>query len=91
MAVDSITLSESANGSLCIAHSGVRERTVQYIALRIIHETDVFPSSDFGLLRGIARDNDILGISALQVVSVPATPTLLDMVYPPVPRDPVDR
>lgn len=34
---------------------GVGEWTAQYIALRAIRETDAFPSTDIGLLRGAAR------------------------------------
>jgi AraC family transcriptional regulator of adaptative response / DNA-3-methyladenine glycosylase II len=34
---------------------GVGEWTAQYIALRAIRETDAFPASDIGLLRGAAR------------------------------------
>jgi AraC family transcriptional regulator of adaptative response / DNA-3-methyladenine glycosylase II len=34
---------------------GVGEWTAQYIALRAMRETDAFPSTDIGLLRGIAR------------------------------------
>ncbi len=33
---------------------GIGEWTAQYIALRALHETDAFPASDIGLLRGIA-------------------------------------
>lgn len=57
-----MTWSGSTNGSLCIAHSRIGEWTAQSIAAAI-HETRAFPSSDFGLLRGIARDSDVLGIS----------------------------
>jgi AraC family transcriptional regulator of adaptative response / DNA-3-methyladenine glycosylase II len=34
---------------------GVGEWTAQYIALRALRETDAFPASDLGLLRGAAR------------------------------------
>lgn len=34
--------------------SGIGEWTAQYIALRALRETDAFPASDIGLLRGIA-------------------------------------
>jgi AraC family transcriptional regulator of adaptative response / DNA-3-methyladenine glycosylase II len=34
---------------------GIGEWTAQYIALRALHETDAFPASDVGLLRGAAR------------------------------------
>ncbi|HEY6374379.1 MAG TPA: AlkA N-terminal domain-containing protein [Edaphobacter sp.] len=33
---------------------GVGEWTAQYIALRVLRETDAFPASDIGLLRGVA-------------------------------------
>jgi AraC family transcriptional regulator, regulatory protein of adaptative response / DNA-3-methyladenine glycosylase II len=45
---------------------GIGEWTAQYIALRAIRETDAFPTSDVGLLRGIAK-----------VDGVPATPARL--------------
>ncbi len=45
---------------------GIGEWTAQYIALRAIRETDAFPTSDVGLLRGIAK-----------VDGVPATPAKL--------------
>jgi AraC family transcriptional regulator of adaptative response / DNA-3-methyladenine glycosylase II len=58
----------SADPSIFSAHStidsaitrlraicGVGEWTAQYIALRALRETDAFPSTDIGLLRGIAR------------------------------------
>jgi AraC family transcriptional regulator of adaptative response / DNA-3-methyladenine glycosylase II len=35
---------------------GVGEWTAQYIALRALRETDAFPASDIGLLRGAAND-----------------------------------
>ena len=35
---------------------GIGEWTAQYIALRAVRETDAFPASDVGLLRGAARD-----------------------------------
>lgn len=35
---------------------GVGEWTAQYIALRAVRETDAFPASDIGLLRGAARN-----------------------------------
>ncbi|HMK74389.1 MAG TPA: 3-methyladenine DNA glycosylase 2, partial [Myxococcaceae bacterium] len=34
---------------------GIGEWTAQYIALRALRETDAFPASDIGLLRGAAR------------------------------------
>ena len=33
---------------------GIGEWTAQYIALRAVRETDAFPASDIGLLRGAA-------------------------------------
>jgi AraC family transcriptional regulator, regulatory protein of adaptative response / DNA-3-methyladenine glycosylase II len=45
---------------------GIGEWTAQYIALRAIRETDAFPTSDIGLLRGIAK-----------VDGEPTTPTSL--------------
>jgi AraC family transcriptional regulator of adaptative response / DNA-3-methyladenine glycosylase II len=45
---------------------GIGEWTAQYIALRAIRETDAFPTSDVGLLRGIAK-----------VDGIPATPARL--------------
>ncbi|MGH9371259.1 MAG: DNA-3-methyladenine glycosylase 2 family protein [Vicinamibacterales bacterium] len=38
---------------------GVGEWTAQYIALRALRETDAFPASDVGLLRGAARDSGL--------------------------------
>lgn len=35
---------------------GIGEWTAQYIALRAVRETDAFPASDVGLLRGAAKD-----------------------------------
>ncbi|MBF9234956.1 DNA-3-methyladenine glycosylase 2 family protein [Microvirga alba] len=35
---------------------GIGEWTAQYIALRVLRETDAFPASDIGLLRGAAID-----------------------------------
>lgn len=35
---------------------GIGEWTAQYIALRAVRETDAFPASDVGLLRGAARN-----------------------------------
>jgi AraC family transcriptional regulator of adaptative response / DNA-3-methyladenine glycosylase II len=35
---------------------GVGEWTAHYIALRAVRETDAFPASDIGLLRGAARN-----------------------------------
>jgi AraC family transcriptional regulator of adaptative response / DNA-3-methyladenine glycosylase II len=37
---------------------GIGEWTAQYIALRAIREMDAFPSTDIGLLRGVASIND---------------------------------
>ena len=45
---------------------GIGEWTAQYIALRAIRETDAFPASDIGLLRGAAK-----------VYGAPATPASL--------------
>lgn len=48
---------------------GIGEWTAQYIALRAVRETDAFPASDVGLLRGAARDGvrpspaDLLGLA----------------------------
>lgn len=39
---------------------GVGEWTAQYIALRAMRETDAFPASDLGLLRGAARVDEAL-------------------------------
>jgi AraC family transcriptional regulator of adaptative response / DNA-3-methyladenine glycosylase II len=36
---------------------GIGEWTAQYIALRALRETDAFPASDIGLLRGAAADS----------------------------------
>jgi AraC family transcriptional regulator of adaptative response / DNA-3-methyladenine glycosylase II len=35
---------------------GIGEWTAQYIALRALRETDAFPASDIGLLRGVAGE-----------------------------------
>jgi AraC family transcriptional regulator, regulatory protein of adaptative response / DNA-3-methyladenine glycosylase II len=43
---------------------GVGEWTAQYIALRALRETDAFPSSDIGLLRGAARMDGTRSTSA---------------------------
>ena len=46
---------------------GVGEWTAQYIALRALRETDAFPASDIGLLRGAAphgRAADARGAAA---------------------------
>jgi AraC family transcriptional regulator of adaptative response / DNA-3-methyladenine glycosylase II len=43
---------------------GVGEWTAQYIALRALRETDAFPSSDIGLLRGAARIDGTRSTSA---------------------------
>ncbi len=39
---------------------GVGEWTAQYIALRAMRETDAFPASDLGLLRGAAAEDEAL-------------------------------
>jgi AraC family transcriptional regulator of adaptative response / DNA-3-methyladenine glycosylase II len=46
---------EEATARLC-AIRGVGEWTAQYIALRALRETDAFPASDLGLLRGAASE-----------------------------------
>ena len=38
---------------------GVGEWTAQYIALRALHDTDAFPASDVGLLRGAANGTGV--------------------------------
>ena len=48
---------DSAIARLRTIH-GVGEWTAHYIALRAMREMDAFPSSDIGLLRGIARIDD---------------------------------
>jgi len=43
---------------------GIGEWTAQYIALRALRETDAFPASDLGLLRGAARIEGMRSTSA---------------------------
>jgi AraC family transcriptional regulator, regulatory protein of adaptative response / DNA-3-methyladenine glycosylase II len=42
---------EEAIAKFC-AIEGIGEKRAQYIALRTFHETDAFPASDIGILRG---------------------------------------
>ncbi len=43
---------------------GIGEWTAQYIALRALSDTDAFPATDIGLLRGIARIDGIRPVMA---------------------------
>jgi AraC family transcriptional regulator of adaptative response / DNA-3-methyladenine glycosylase II len=54
---------------------GIGEWTAQYIALRALRETDAFPATDIGLLRGAARlDGSALTATSLLTRSEPWRP-----------------
>jgi AraC family transcriptional regulator of adaptative response / DNA-3-methyladenine glycosylase II len=53
---------------------GVGEWTAHYIALRAVRETDAFPASDIGLLRGAARGGVRPSPAALQGLAEPWRP-----------------
>jgi AraC family transcriptional regulator of adaptative response / DNA-3-methyladenine glycosylase II len=53
---------------------GVGEWTAHYIALRAVRETDAFPASDIGLLRGAARDGTRPSPAELQACAEPWRP-----------------